>query len=542
MFGKQSIFMIYVVSCSLLIDLGQCDPRQSTVVSQSKANDKFRVLGVFGHPGKSHFDVFRPLLEELARKGHDVTVISYFPRDDRTSSPLPNYHDISLRNQTSDVFLNVVDLTMIQHSPISVFLELILLRSWGLKACSDGLYNPGVRKLIKSDAKFDVMITEAFNSDCFLALAHRFNVPFISFSSHQLMPWVNGRFSNEDNPSYIPSIFNGFGPSMTFFERVINTLTLPVIKLAYKYGFIPAMQNIVHDVFGPDVPALSEIAKNSSLVLVNTHYSLHGSKPNLPSVIELGGIHISPNVKPLPDDLQRFLDEAKEGVLYFSLGSMIKASTMPKDKLQMIVNVFRDIPRKVIWKWEAEDMPNKPKNLLIRHWLPQVAILQHPNVKCFMAHGGLLGLSESVWAGVPMIAIPMYGDQFYNAAAAKARGVAEVLRWNDLTERDLRQAVDRVFNDSGYSLRARALAKAYNDRPESPLETAVWWTEYIARGNGIPYLRSAAQDLTWYQYYLLDVVFITMAVVTSSIFIVSRLVRYIFKSQNRHEKKTTKKE
>lgn len=383
MFGIQLIWMTCAVSFLITIDFGQCDSRPNPsskinqdVVIQSKSNDKFRILGVFGHPGKSHFDVFRPLLEELARRGHDVTVISYFPRDNDKNSPLPNYHDVDLVNKTSDVFVNVIDLEEINQSPVSVFMELFVLRAWALNSCSVGLYHPEVEKLIKSDAHFDLLITEGFNGDCFLGFVHRFKAPFISLSSHQIMPWVNRRFSNEENPSYIPTIFTGFGPSMTFWQRIINTFTLPVIKFIYEYTFNPSMDVIVRKVFGPDVPPLSDIAKNTSLLLVNTHFSLHGSKPNLPNIIEVGGIHIPPIFKPLPADLQRFLDEAKEGVLFFSFGSMIKASTMPEDKLKMIINVIRDIPRKVVWKWEVEDMPDKPSNLLARSWLPQASILR----------------------------------------------------------------------------------------------------------------------------------------------------------------------
>jgi glucuronosyltransferase len=37
------------------------------------------------------------------------------------------------------------------------------------------------------------------------------------------------------------------------------------------------------------------------------------------------------------------------------------------------------------------------------------------------------------------------------------------------------------------------------------LETAVYWTEYVIRHKGARHLRSAAVELTWYQYLLLDV-------------------------------------
>lgn len=41
-----------------------------------------------------------------------------------------------------------------------------------------------------------------------------------------------------------------------------------------------------------NMPYLSEIAKTTSLIFVNTHYSLSGSRPATPALIEIGGIHI----------------------------------------------------------------------------------------------------------------------------------------------------------------------------------------------------------------------------------------------------------
>lgn len=49
----------------------------------------------------------------------------------------------------------------------------------------------------------------------------------------------------------------------------------------------------------------------------------------------------------------------------------------------------------------------------------------------------------------------------------------------------------------------------------SPLETAVYWTEYVIRHKGAPQLRSAAVGMPWYQYYLIDIIFvILLSVVT----------------------------
>jgi glucuronosyltransferase len=53
------------------------------------------------------------------------------------------------------------------------------------------------------------------------------------------------------------------------------------------------------------------------------------------------------------------------------------------------------------------------------------------------------------------------------------------------------------------------------DEPENSLNHSVWWAEYVIRHKGAKHLRSAALDLAWYQYLLLDVgafLFILLAI------------------------------
>lgn len=44
------------------------------------------------------------------------------------------------------------------------------------------------------------------------------------------------------------------------------------------------------------------------------------------------------------------------------------------------------------------------------------------------------------------------------------------------------------------------------DNPTSIMDKAVFWIEYVVRHKGAPHLRTAANDLYWFQYYLLDVI------------------------------------
>lgn len=56
-------------------------------------------------------------------------------------------------------------------------------------------------------------------------------------------------------------------------------------------------------------------------------------------VIPIGGAHIKP-VNPLPNDLKQFLDEANGGAIFFSLGTVLKSSTMPKHLLESFLSMF----------------------------------------------------------------------------------------------------------------------------------------------------------------------------------------------------------
>lgn len=56
----------------------------------AQASGSYNILALFHHPGQSHFAFFEPLLRGLAEKGHNVTVLGYFP----IKNPPDNYHDV----------------------------------------------------------------------------------------------------------------------------------------------------------------------------------------------------------------------------------------------------------------------------------------------------------------------------------------------------------------------------------------------------------------------------------------------------------------
>ena len=91
------------------------------------------------------------------------------------------------------------------------------------------------------------------------------------------------------------------------------------------------------------------------------------------------------------DKIGDFLANSKNGVVFVSFGSVIKASLMTEENKQILLKVFKRFPQyDFIWKWDQDSMPGKPDNVLLSKWLPQRDILAHPKLKVFITHAGIL--------------------------------------------------------------------------------------------------------------------------------------------------------
>ncbi|XP_031634295.1 UDP-glucuronosyltransferase 1-7C-like [Contarinia nasturtii] len=469
----------------------------------STANS-LKILGMFPIPILSHFKFFHSILRELADAGHDVTVVSHFPDND---APV-NYKDLLLPK--SDLALNSVDLEVFKNAPWSTYIVTFWrLQQNGFKECDLIFSSPVLQTILKSNQKFDVILLEQFNNDCLMAVAWKLKTPVIALSSCLLLPWHYDRIGNPLFPSYIPNVLVGYSNKMNFFQRFNNWIGVNVLNLMYQYITVPETDKIIQKYMKNDnVPSVSELVKETSLMFVNTHYSISGSRPMTPMMIELGGIHIKEK-KPLDPELKALLDSAKNGVIYVSWGSMIRGSSLPDDKRKILLNTFASLKQKVLWKFENDTLQDQPKNVFIRKWLPQRDILCHPNVRAFISHGGLLGISEAVYCGIPIIVTPFFGDQFQNAATVEARGIGYIVRYRDMTEETIKIAITNALSPEALQ-RAKTVSYSFRNRPMKPAEAAVWWVEYVSATRGAPLLKSHANNLSVFTYYSFDI-YITIA-------------------------------
>lgn len=296
--------------------------------------------------------------------------------------------------------------------------------------------------------QYDVIVMLIFMNEPFLGLGHYFNAPIVGFSSFGASKWSNDMVDTPTPMSYVPHHFLvKFSWKMDFLQRFWNVM-MYLSESAYMYWYyMPQQEKIYNKIFPDPKPTLDKLHKNVSLVLLNNQFSLHFPRPYVPNMIEVGGLQISRVQKELPSDLQKILDEAEDGVIYLSLGSNVKSHNFPIEKQRQLLNVFKQLKQKVLWKWD-DLLPDKSDNVHISRWYPQNDLLAHRNTKLLITHGGLLSLTEAIYHSVPVIGIPLFADQYLNMAQAESAGYGLKIVFNDLNETSLIAAITKILTDN----------------------------------------------------------------------------------------------
>lgn len=254
------------------------------------------------------------------------------------------------------------------------------------------------QEFLKIKQHFDVIIVEAILWDALLAIGNHYNAPVIGFSPFGASKWTGDMVGSPIFPSYVPHTMNHYTDRMTFWQRMYNSLTFWFDEITMSFYYTPKQQEIMEQIFpaAKNWPPLEEIRRNVSMILLNTHTTFGTPRPYAPNMIEVAGMQIQKEVKPLPPKIQTFLDEAKHGAIFLSLGSNVLITKLPKEKYDAIVNAFTAYPnyRILIKSDEKVTIPShKESDVLFDKWFAQQSVLAHENVKLFVTHGGILSLT-----------------------------------------------------------------------------------------------------------------------------------------------------
>ncbi|CAG4959433.1 unnamed protein product [Colias eurytheme] len=503
-------------------------------------SDTYKILVVFPFPARSHSILGDGVVDALAKSNHEVTHITSFPRKKNVS----NIREIDVSENLKllpDTMRMIVDSLLNNTSPDIDLSEFVATTA---KILTQTLENKALQSLVNDPkVQFDVVVVEWFFNEALSGLSAVFNCPYIWVSSVDPHWRVLALVDEMPNPAFTPDMMSTYVPPFTFLQRA-KELAMQAIGLGAQYFILNNLQRNTYqnslapliEKRGHKVPPLEAVLYNASLLLSNSHPSM-GRALSLPQNVKaVGGYHIGRSVKPLPDDLKKLLDNSKNGLIYFSLGSNVKSAYLPDKVKRGLLKMFGALKQTVLWKFE-EDMPDIPSNVHIMKWAPQPSILAHPNCIIFITHGGLLSTTEAVHFGKPIIAIPIFGDQYTNTKRAIENGYALQVTLTMKLADDLKAALEEMLSIPTYSIKAKELSVIYHDRPVTPDKELVHWVEHVVKTRGAPHLRSPALHVPWYQKLYLDLAAVLLSIIAIIIIGVKKVISNFRKDKNKTNKK-----
>ena len=250
-----------------------------------------KILGLMPIASPSHQIWNRALMLALAARGHQVTVLS----PDPGKQPVANHTDIVIEKAYEKIEESEYNYETM--STKTFFENSYMWFHWGQENCEFGVASKGAQKLmaLKDKENFDLIIIDLTLEECFLGFVPIFgNPPVIAVTAYLSPPWYSTFVGNPQLLSFTNSYILPFTDHMTFFQRIANFMMHNYVLYYRKFYHLPIMDNIAQKYFGNSTPLPSEIEKNISLVMVNTHYSLDYPRPLVPAMITVGGLHITP--------------------------------------------------------------------------------------------------------------------------------------------------------------------------------------------------------------------------------------------------------
>uniref|UniRef100_A0A673B3B9 glucuronosyltransferase n=1 Tax=Sphaeramia orbicularis TaxID=375764 RepID=A0A673B3B9_9TELE len=478
----------------------------------------------------SHWVGIKAIAQEMGRRGHRVTVV--MPEVTSRMGPGKYYDTVTFPVPYDKAFVESVMATHkeIMKKSSQPFMEKIKSRITQIQSIV-GMLHSTAESLLFNDSliehlalqDFDAVLTDPMVPTGSL-IARKLGLPTVNLLRGIPCSLDMKSAGCPSPPSYVPRFFSGYTDKMDFKQRVINTLVAflePLLCRVIYWHF----DQIAYQFLGEKV-GVAEVLSDSDIWLMRFDFTLEFPRPLMPNMVLVGGINC--NVRnPLPE-------VSSHGFVVFTFGSMV--SELPRETAAVFLEAFRQIPQKVIWRYTGPLPDDIPENVKMMKWVPQNDLLAHPGARAFITHAGSHGIFEGLCHAVPMLMLPLNGDQPDNARRFASRGTGVVLDIFSITTEILLQGLNEVINNTRYRENLQRLSALHTDRPIDPLELSVYWTEFVMRHKGAKHLKAAVHDLNLIQYFCLDVIALLVTVVLVFLILTVKCFKMCFRKLGKKRK------
>ncbi|KAM9766007.1 UDP-glucuronosyltransferase 2B1-like isoform 2-T2 [Menidia menidia] len=481
----------------------------------------------------SHWINMEILLRALHSRGHNITVMrsskSWYVKE---NSSYYAAYTVPVERSLDQEFMKKIVSEHLQFERGALPLTSFLYSSLGMQSImveahrTVGEFVSAVlddKELLRrlNASNFDLMLTDP----CWgggVILAKYLKLPLV-YNVRWLIP-EEAHLAIAPSPiSYIPLTGSGCTDKMTFLQRVKNMFLFFSTKLLNYAAVSQVYQPLCDKYLGSDYD-FNQLIIDADIWLMRVDFVFDYPRPTMPNVVYMGGFQCKP-AEALPEHLEEFVQSSGEhGVIIMSLGTFV--NEIPDDMANGIAATFAKLPQKVIWKYKGRKPSTLGNNTLVVNWMPQNDLLGHPKVKLFVAHGGTNGVQEAIYHGVPVVGIPLFFDQYDNLLRLEERGAAKTLTVATVDKDDnFLEAIQAVLNEPSYRMNMQRLSRLHRDKPMMPMDSALFWIEFVMRHKGAAHLKAQSYRMPWYSYHSVDVVLFLTGAVLLMLFTTAVLIR-----------------
>ncbi|KAK6062037.1 UDP-glucoronosyl and UDP-glucosyl transferase, partial [Cooperia oncophora] len=430
--------------------------------------------------------------------GHDSSFLF------RYSSP---YHDpkdwLTLTFKREQVFNVVLGLSVMDFAKMQLFAYNVCRGKCCLAEFPSSNFHTCILEdsSLNSTARFDLGIFEMMHS-CPAGVMELAGIPKQCLS--QLSAWdtiTTVYLEWRNDPSFVPVYTLQAGCLPIFVNTLNRACSMAYFQISSSAQSDPAYQNVIMPEY------LNIDPDKTDYFLMNCNEFTESTRPTLLSIHHVGGSAIS-TPRPLSNEFEHVVSKGAKGVILFSLGSLVKSSDMPVAVRRAFTEAFQSFPEYVII-WKVDRVSNVTySNIVYYDWVPQVDLLADGRVKLLITHAGMNSIQEAVLFGVPMVTVPLFADQYTNAAVANERGFSVTLDKLFLSKEVIVEAISTVLGSNGessYTKRVRQAARLLRGSPEEMRRKI----KRLARVSGseppLNHLKLDIGHLNNFQYYNIDV-------------------------------------
>jgi len=498
---RQVVMLANQKLCVVLIVIVCALPLTASSENGEAEGRRLSIL-ILAPPFSGHLSPPTALGEELVRRGHNVTLFTLTVQWSDTLRKTVERAGINfLGAAAGEQVSSLMKMAGKSHAEQQQLISSPISMAMKFKQVFQEM-SQTVVQIVDTDAivEWDVIIATEFLAPLLACLHWKWKIPSVvlsaamQFQPHTLPQWP------------FPSLLgNAVSDNLSFKDRLVSGILSVLFPIVYEHVLVRVVKDSIEDTCaGASLTYISTAPGVNIPQIVQTVIGFEFPRTISPLSEYVGPI-LSKSPVPLSEELEIWLkDKPEKSVIYISMGSVF---SMSNETGLAIVNGINATKYTVLWSLRNQDilegMELDPQRFFISSWTPQLSILQHKAIGMAIMHGGMNGINEALYNGVPIIALPFLGDQVFSAGVLQHRGLGIKLDQRKLTPERIEESINHIesgnYHKQASSIRKMFLQAGGVERAADLVE----FYEEVGYDHLVP--AYAKYEWSWVQYYNVDV-------------------------------------